>query len=213
MRQRDLLLLQSHQLSHHPQHPHKDQIDLVVFQPEESRYTPCLTPICSTPQPSLLISRVRSQLYPYRSMIYPQTRDRIQSPISSSLFGHSDQKKGENVEGELAQCQGEHRFRFRNIGYWFTSGLLLFIFSFYNCWFMFMLLLLLFKTLVHFSFINSILYSVLEFVTISMLCNIFQYFQILIIRLEYFTLVPQQDLVPRCIYFMYFALVVCWTRK
>ena len=46
-------------------------------------------------------------------------------------------------------------------------------FSFYNCWFMFMLLLLLFKTSVHFAFINSVLYSVLEFVTISMLYSIF----------------------------------------
>ena len=31
-------------------------------------------------------------------------------------FGHSGQKGGENFEGELAQCQGEHRFRLRNIG-------------------------------------------------------------------------------------------------
>ena len=64
-------------------------------------------------------------------------------------------------------------FRLRNFGYWFIGSLLLFMVSFYNCWFMFMLLLLLFKTSIHFAFINSILYSVLEFVTISMLCSIF----------------------------------------
>ena len=110
-------------------------------------------------------------------MIYPWTRDQIQSPISSSLFGHSGQKWGENFEGELRKSfhsvRGSIGLGLETLVIGSQAVYLCLVFSFYNCWFMFMLLLLLFKTSIHFAFINSILYSVLEFVTISMLCSIF----------------------------------------
>ena len=38
-------------------------------------------------------------------MICQRRKDPIQSQISSSLFGHSGQKGGENFEGEYAQMR------------------------------------------------------------------------------------------------------------
>ena len=102
----DSPLLQRLQLDHHLQHQHEDQTDLIAFQLEWTRCLLCLTPICSTPQTSLHTSRVRSRHYLLRSRTCPQTVVQIQSPTSSSLFGHSSQKGGENFEGEVAQLRG-----------------------------------------------------------------------------------------------------------
>ena len=81
-------------------------------------------------------------------MIYPWTRDQIQSPINSSLFGHSGQKKGET-------CEGEHSFDLRYVGS----------------------LIVIFTTFVlSFSILFLISVLFLVFVFISMLYSIFLYF-------------------------------------
>ena len=84
----DLLLLQSPQHNHPLLHQHEDQTDLIAFLIEWIRCLPCWTPMCSTQRPSLRTSKDRSW-----------RRDQIQSLTSSSLFGHSGQKGGENFEG------------------------------------------------------------------------------------------------------------------
>ena len=47
------------------------------------------------------MSRDRSLHCLHKSRTCPRRKDQIQSLISSSLFGHSGQKGGENFEGEL----------------------------------------------------------------------------------------------------------------
>ena len=115
-------------------------------------------------------------------------------------FGHFGQKGGENFEGELAQIGGA---QLRAQKHWFHSGGgLLFILTFITAGYCFYSL----STL----FLISILYSIclcLSQCFVAFFCT----FKILLLCLKYFTLVPQQDLVPRCKYFVYFELVVCWT--
>ena len=164
MRQRDLLLLQKAQLSHHPQHQHEDQTDSIVFQPEQSRCTLCQTPICSTRQTSLHMSRVKSQPYHLRSMIFPSTRVQTLSPTISSPLAIPVKKWEKILRGSLHN-QGEHSLGLRNIG---SFRLFIFVyFSFYNymvyCYYCFSLKF-------QYFVLNFSLYSV---VFNLMLCGIF----------------------------------------
>ena len=203
MRQKDLLLLQRAQLSHHPQRQHEDQTDSIVFQPEQSRCTLCQTPMCSTQRTNLHMSKVRLQPYHLRSMIYPSTKVQTPSPTNSSPLA-IPVKKGEKVlRGSLHSVRGSIGLGLETLVH---RRITFVYFSIYDCQFMF--LLLLFITSI-FCFYNLVLYSV--FFCTLLLLAFFSTFNILILCLKYFTLVPQQDLVPRCKYFVYFALVVCWT--
>ena len=100
----DSLLPQSHQLSHHPQHQHEDQIDSTIFLTEQCRCTPCQIPICGTQQTSLLMSRVKSQLYHLRSMTYLSAMVQTPCKTSSSPLAIPIKKEEKYFEGELAQC-------------------------------------------------------------------------------------------------------------
>ena len=79
---------------------------LIASWIEWTRCSPCWTPMCSTPQPSFLTSRDKSLHCIHRSTTCPWRGDQIQSLISSSLFGHSGQRGGDNFEGELAHLRG-----------------------------------------------------------------------------------------------------------
>ena len=186
MRQRDILLLQRAQISHHLQHQHEDQTDSIVFQLEQGRCALCQTPMCSTRRTSLHMSRVRSQPYHLRSMICSSTRVQTSSSTSSSPLAILV-KKGEKILRGGLHSQGEHSLGLRNIGsfrrftfvYFITVGLL--------C------LLLSFKALV--LYFNFSLYSVIVVYLIALQHFFFCAFKILLICLKYLTLVPQQDLV------------------
>ena len=127
--------------------------------------------MCSTPRPSLLISKVRSQLYPHRSMIYPWTRDQIQSSINSSLFGHSG-KKGEKIlRGSLHSVRGSIGLGLETLvigsqAVYFCLFLAFITIGLCLCFYCFCL-----KLQYTFLLLIQSLYSM--FVTISILCSIF----------------------------------------
>ena len=199
MRQRDLLLLQSHQLSHHPQHQHEDQTYLTDFQPKQSRCTLCQTPMCSTRRTNLLMSRIRSQPYHFILMICLSTRVQTPSLTSSSPLTISV-KKGEKIlRGSLHSVRGSIGLGLKTLVY---RRITFVYFSIYDRWFMFLLLLFITSVL---CFYYSVLYLVclcLSQCFVAFLCT----FKILLLCLKYFTLVPQQDLVPRCIYYGVFCI-------
>ena len=95
----DSLLLQRLQHSHPLLHQHEDPTNSIASWIEWTRCLQCLPPMCSTPRISLHTSRDRSLHCLHRSTTCPWRRDQLQSLISSSLFGHSSQKGGENFEG------------------------------------------------------------------------------------------------------------------
>ena len=76
----------------------------------------CLNPMCSIPLISLLTSKDKLLHCLHRLRICQWSTNLIQSLISSSLFGHSIQKGGENFEGETAQ------FKVEQNTYWFIFG-------------------------------------------------------------------------------------------
>ena len=86
------------------------------------------------------------------------------SRTSSSSFGHSGQKGGENFEGELRKSlhsvRGSISLDLETLVIGLQVVYLCLIFSFYNYWFMFMFLLLLFKTSAHVVLVNFSVYSV-----------------------------------------------------
>ena len=150
--------------------------------------------MCSTPQPSLLMSRDRLLHCLHRSTTCPWREDQIQSLISFSLFGHSGQKVVENFEGEhntdIAQAQK----------LWFTQAVWFYFyfglnyFSIYNSWIVvFVYSFYCFHLKLQYYVFNfSLIFSM--FGSISMpLQHFFCTFKILPICLEYFTLVPWQD--------------------
>ena len=89
--------------------------------------------------------------------------DQIQSLTSSSSFGHSGQKGGENFEGELRKSlhsvRGSISLDLETLVIGSQAVYLCLVFNFYNCWFMFMLLLLLLETSVHSGFLISIYFQ------------------------------------------------------
>ena len=162
---------------------------------------PCLTPMCNTPWTNLHTSRVRLLLYLLILRICRWCRDPIQSPSSSSLFGHFGQKRGENFEGEYAQLRGS---RAQSLVYCWQFSIFMFGLNFisvYNSW---IVLLLSFKSL-------STLFLTFSLIFSTCVCffhcfvAFFQYFQMLLNYLEYYTLVPLQDLVS----LMQILLVFC----
>ena len=128
------------------------------------------------------MSRVKSQPYYLRSIIYLSNRVQTLSPTSSSPLV-IPVKKGEKIlRGSLHSVRGIIGLVLETLVL-LVINLLLFIFSFYNCWFMLMLLLLLFITSIQYTlFFNFYLYSV--FVTFSMLCSIF-FFLVLLRYCQY----------------------------
>ena len=113
-------------------------------------------------------------------------------------FGHSGQKGGENFKGELRKSQhsvrGSISLDLETLVIGSQAVYLCLIFSFYNYWFMFMLVLFLFKTSAH-DLVNFSVYSVYCVCVYLNACVAFSlYFQILLKCLEYFTLVPSVGL-------------------
>ena len=117
----DSPLLQRLQLNCHLQHKHENQIDLIASQLEWTRCLPCLTPMCNTLWISLHSFRVRSWHYLLISRTCLQTMVQIQSPTSSILFGHSDQKGREDFEGGACIAQGKHGLDLRYFGSYIGS--------------------------------------------------------------------------------------------
>ena len=113
------------------------------------------------------MSRVRSLHCLPRSTTCLWHGDQIRSLISSSSFGHSGQKGGENFEGELRKSlhsvRGSISFDLETLVIGSQAVYLCLFFSFYNFWFMFMLLLFLFKTSAH-DLVNFSVYLVFVFV-------------------------------------------------
>ena len=132
-RLRDSPLHQRVLLIHHLKHQHGDPIDLIAPLPKQSRCIPCQTPMCSTLCTSLHTFKVRSLYYPHKLRTCRWSKDPIQSPGSSSLFGHSGQKGGENFQEECAQLRGSraqtqilvHYWRFSIVYVWFKLFLFL----------------------------------------------------------------------------------------
>ena len=132
MRQRDLLLLQSHQLSHQPSSsaPARglDRLNRLLARVEQM-YTMLDSHVQHTADQ---FAYVQGQI----TALSSQIDDLFVNQGSDSEFdqfqpfGHFGRKGGENFEGELAQCQGEHRFRLRNIGY---KRITFVYFSIYDC--------------------------------------------------------------------------------
>ena len=102
----DSLLPQSHQLSHHPHMRHT--VDQFAY--------------------------VQGQITALSSQIDDLSVDHGLDSESDQFqpFGHSGKKGGENFEGELAQCQEEHRFRLKNIGFIGYQFIWVYVFCFYN---------------------------------------------------------------------------------
>ena len=147
--------------------------------------------MCSTPQPSLLMSRDRLLHCLHRSTTCPWREDQIQSLISFSLFGHSGQKVGENFEGEHSTdiAQAQKLWFTQAVWFYFCFGLnyfsiynsriVVFAYSFY-CF----LLKLQYSFFYLFQFIFSML--CLTYCIVASFCT----FKILPICLEYLTLMP-----------------------
>ena len=122
--------------------------------------------MCSTLRASLHTSRVRSLHCFPRSTTCLWHRDHIRNLINSSSFSHSGQKGGENFKGELRKSlhnvRGSIGLGLETLVISSRAVYLCLVFSFYNGWFMFMLLLLLLETSVHFEFIQfSILFGII----------------------------------------------------
>ena len=108
-------------------------------------------------------SRDRSLPCLLRLRICLWREDQIQSLTSSSLFGHSSQKGGENFEGELWKSlhsvRGSIGLGLETLVIGSQAVCLCLFLAFITTGFMFMLLLLLFKTSIY-SVFNFNLYSV-----------------------------------------------------